>query len=56
MTSWLDWGIDVVLWVQQGSPTLDIPFVSSPFWEMSTSSCPSYRCCIGVWIDIPEPG
>lgn len=31
MTSWLDWGIDVVLWVQQGSPTLDIPFILLTF-------------------------
>lgn len=31
MTSWLDWGIQVVLWLQQYSPTLDVPFVILTF-------------------------
>jgi membrane-associated phospholipid phosphatase len=31
MTSWLDWGIRVVLWFQEFSPTLDLPFVVLPF-------------------------
>ncbi len=31
MTNWLDWGIQVVLWCQQFSPTLDLPFVILTF-------------------------
>ena len=31
MTSLLDWGIGVVLWFQQFSPTLDVPFITLSF-------------------------
>ena len=31
MTNWLDWGIQVVLWCQQFSPTLDLPFAILTF-------------------------
>jgi hypothetical protein len=31
MESLLDWGIDVVLWFQQFSPTLDLPFKTFTF-------------------------
>jgi len=31
MESLLDWGIEVVLWFQQFSPTLDLPFKAFSF-------------------------
>jgi hypothetical protein len=31
MESVLDWGIEIVLWFQQFSPTLDLPFKSLTF-------------------------